>query len=312
MGRKLLLVDDRTLAASADVMPIMRRDAMLADALLAVQIRDDQPPDYDHPHARGGTAGLWRDLGDLREPLLLLGTSEAFGEAPAQVMLWRIAVEPPGYAARRASWHAAAQSCAADWDTARLADAFAHGERHIRQVVELASGIAASRDPAAATPSFDDVLAAGRTMTSPQLGRFALRVDPRYEWSDLVLPPEKIQQLRNIAGWLKFRRTVHREWGFGKKLSRGKGLVVLFTGPSGTGKTMAAEVMARELALELFQIDLSSVVSKYIGETESNLSAHLPRRRAVAARCCSSTRPMRCSASARRSRTRTTATPTSR
>ena len=72
---------------------------------------------------------------------------------------------------------------------------------------------------------------------------------------------------------MKFRRRVHGEWGFGRMLSRGKGLNVLFTGPSGTGKTMAAEVLANALSLEFLQIDLSSVVSKYIGETEKNLSA---------------------------------------
>src|SRR5262249_57252552 len=105
----------------------------------------------------------------------------------------------------------------ADWDTARLADAFGHGDRHIQQIVELASGIAASRDGVAAAPSFEDVLTAGRTMMSPRLGRFALRVEPRYEWSDLVLPSEKVHQLSHIAGWLKFRRTVHRDWGFGEK-----------------------------------------------------------------------------------------------
>jgi SpoVK/Ycf46/Vps4 family AAA+-type ATPase len=88
-----------------------------------------------------------------------------------------------------------------------------------------------------------------------------------------MLPDEKAQQLRNIAAWMKHRRLVHQDWGFGAKLSRGKGLNVLFTGPSGTGKTMAAEVLAGELSLDLYQIDLSSVVSKYIGETEKNLSA---------------------------------------
>jgi hypothetical protein len=272
MGRKLLLSDDRALAASPGLLSTLRRDAMLADALLAVQVRDDRPSDHDHEQARTALTDLWSELVDLRDPLLLLGASEAFGAPPTHVRLWRIAVDPPSYAARRISWQAAAQRRTADWDTARLADAFGHGDRHIQQIVELASGIAASRDGVAAAPSFEDVLTAGRTMMSPRLDRFALRVEPRYEWSDLVLPSEKIHQLRHIAGWLKFRRTVHRDWGFGEKLSRGKGLIVLFTGPSGTGKTMAAEVLARELALELFQIDLSNVVSKYIGETERNLS----------------------------------------
>ena len=110
-------------------------------------------------------------------------------------------------------------------------------------------------------------------MAIPQLGRFAVRIAPRYTWSDLVLPQERIAQLNRIAAWVKVRRTVHRDWGFGDRLSRGKGLVVLFIGPSGTGKTMAAEVLASDLALELLQIDLSNVVSKYIGDTERHLSS---------------------------------------
>jgi SpoVK/Ycf46/Vps4 family AAA+-type ATPase len=71
---------------------------------------------------------------------------------------------------------------------------------------------------------------------------------------------------------VKYRSLVYDEWGFERKLSLGKGLNVLFTGPSGTGKTMAAEIMAGELELDLYKIDLSQVVSKYIGETEKNLS----------------------------------------
>jgi SpoVK/Ycf46/Vps4 family AAA+-type ATPase len=87
-----------------------------------------------------------------------------------------------------------------------------------------------------------------------------------------VLPLDRQDQLRRLANWVRYRHRVHEEWGFGRKLSRGKGLNVLFTGPSGTGKTMAAEVLAGDLGLDLYQIDLSSVVSKYIGETERNLA----------------------------------------
>ena len=100
-----------------------------------------------------------------------------------------------------------------------------------------------------------------------------MAIEPRYQWTDIVLPPEKMQQLEHIAARYEHRRTVHNDWGFGARLSRGKGLNVLFTGPSGVGKTMAAEVLANALSLILFQIDLSSVVSKYIGETEKHLSA---------------------------------------
>ena len=80
-----------------------------------------------------------------------------------------------------------------------------------------------------------------------------------------------MRQLREICNQVKYRARVYDEWGFDRKLSLGKGLNVLFTGPSGTGKTMAAEIMAGELGLDLYKIDLSTVVSKYIGETEKNL-----------------------------------------
>ena len=107
------------------------------------------------------------------------------------------------------------------------------------------------------------------------------------------------------------RTRVYEEWGFGAKLARGRGISALFSGASGTGKTMAAEILADELELDLYRIDLAGVVSKYIGETEKNLRRVFDAAEA-AARSCSSTRPTRCSASAPRSRTATTATPTSR
>src|SRR5439155_13005099 len=101
----------------------------------------------------------------------------------------------------------------------------------------------------------------------------ALMVEPRYGWEYLVLPGDRTRQLHAIVSRLRYRSVVHREWDLGKKLARGRGLSVLISGPSGCGKTMAAQVLARELSLQLFQIDLSTVVSKYIGESAKNLSA---------------------------------------
>jgi SpoVK/Ycf46/Vps4 family AAA+-type ATPase len=86
-----------------------------------------------------------------------------------------------------------------------------------------------------------------------------------------VLPPNKKCQLKEILNHIKHRNTVYIDWGFEQKLSLGKGLNILFAGESGTGKTMAAEIIANELQLDLFKIDLSSRVSKYIGETEKNI-----------------------------------------
>jgi hypothetical protein len=110
-----------------------------------------------------------------------------------------------------------------------------------------------------------------RRTTRPGLETLAQRLDPRASWDDIVLPPDVLALLRGIAGQVRHRITVYDDWGFRKKLSRGLGISALFAGASGTGKTMAAEVIANELRLDLYRIDLSAVVSKYIGETEKNL-----------------------------------------
>jgi hypothetical protein len=101
----------------------------------------------------------------------------------------------------------------------------------------------------------------------------ATRVEPSARWDDLVLPETQVDTLRQIAAHVRHKALVDDEWGFAAKHPRGLGLTVLFAGASGTGKTMAAEVIAAELGLDLYRIDLATVVSKYIGETEKNLRA---------------------------------------
>jgi hypothetical protein len=92
-----------------------------------------------------------------------------------------------------------------------------------------------------------------------------------YEWDDLVLPADVIAQLRAFEDQVRLRWTVYEEWGFARLTHLGNGIAALFGGPSGTGKTMAAQVMAKSLGLELLRVDLAGVVSKYIGETEKKL-----------------------------------------
>jgi hypothetical protein len=110
-----------------------------------------------------------------------------------------------------------------------------------------------------------------RSLSRPRLADLAQRIVPAAGWDDLVLPELPKQTLRQIAAQVRWRMKVYETWGFAAKETRGLGLSALFTGESGTGKTMAAEVLARELELDLYRIDLSAVVSKYIGETEKNL-----------------------------------------
>jgi hypothetical protein len=110
-----------------------------------------------------------------------------------------------------------------------------------------------------------------RARTRPGLDGLAQRLDPAASWHDLVLPRAQRQLLRELAVHVRQRATVYETWRFADKGARGLGISALFAGPSGTGKTMAAEVLAGDLDLDLYRIDLSQVVSKYIGETEKNL-----------------------------------------
>lgn len=118
----------------------------------------------------------------------------------------------------------------------------------------------------------DDLWQSCREQTAAQLDQLAQSIRPVYGWSDVVLPEEVMAQLREIAAQVTERARVYREWGFGRKLARGRGISALFSGVSGTGKTMSAEVLASHLKLDLYRVDLAGIVSKYIGETEKNLS----------------------------------------
>jgi hypothetical protein len=131
----------------------------------------------------------------------------------------------------------------------------------------MASRIASSKDPVLP----EDLWNACRLLARPKLEDLAQRIVPRAEWDDLVLPASQKEILRQLAGQVRHRMKVYETWGFSAKGRRGLGVSALFTGDSGTGKTLAAEVLAHELGLDLYRIDLSAVVSKYIGETEKNL-----------------------------------------
>ena len=123
----------------------------------------------------------------------------------------------------------------------------------------------------ALTLTLEDVYDMARAAAGHGLAKLARKVNPRQGWGDVVLPPDQLAQLREICLQAQYRHVVYDAWGFDRKLSAGKGLNVLFFGPPGTGKTMSAEVIARELRLDLYRVDLSQIVSKYIGETEKNL-----------------------------------------
>jgi SpoVK/Ycf46/Vps4 family AAA+-type ATPase len=121
------------------------------------------------------------------------------------------------------------------------------------------------------TISSADLYKSCREQSNDRLTTLAHKIEPKFGFDDIVLPPDQKAQLREIISYVKHRNAVYDKWGFERKLSLGKGLNILFAGESGTGKTMAAEIIANELNLDIYKIDLSSIVSKYIGETEKNI-----------------------------------------
>jgi hypothetical protein len=130
--------------------------------------------------------------------------------------------------------------------------------------------VTAGDDPALDPKAFD---AAVRRQIRTNLSALASPVNTTQRWSDLVLPEEPKQLIEEIILHARFRTRVFEEWGFGRKIgSRGRGLGCLFSGPPGTGKTMTATLIAQELGLDLYQVDLSRIVDKYVGETEKNLA----------------------------------------
>jgi SpoVK/Ycf46/Vps4 family AAA+-type ATPase len=150
---------------------------------------------------------------------------------------------------------------------ARLAAQFNLNLPSIRQLAQRARTEVESTSASLAEKTWEIC----RQSERPRLDSLAQRLELKMTWDDLVLPTTKMRLLREIAAQVAQRNKVYEEWGFARKMNRGFGISALFAGDSGCGKTMAAEVIANELRLNLYRIDLSAVVNKYIGETEKNL-----------------------------------------
>jgi len=187
----------------------------------------------------------------------------------------------PNVETRRAHWRRALEASGAAADppvVATLASQFRLTRHQIAHAVMTASARAWLRAASCGAETdglieatSEDLLAGARAQGGEELSALATRVRSSASWSDIVLPADSLAQLRELCVRVRMRSTVMGAWGFDRRLSRGRGINALFSGPSGTGKTMAAEIIASELGLDLFRIELAGVVSKYIGETEKNL-----------------------------------------
>jgi SpoVK/Ycf46/Vps4 family AAA+-type ATPase len=214
--------------------------------------------------------------------LTLLAGAESLG---LTTKIHEVVFPVPSFAQRRTCWHEQLRQHGIALDEATL-DALASGFHlsygeivtAISRAIDQAQWRAAGQTEAApagalkSSPTAQDLFACARARLSHNLGQFARKIDPKYDWSDLVLPTDQLSQLREMCARHKHQHLVYDKWEFGKKLSLGKGINALYSGHPGTGKTMAAEIIANELTLDLYKIDLSQVISKYIGETEKSLN----------------------------------------
>ncbi|MEJ2454128.1 MAG: ATP-binding protein [Candidatus Thiodiazotropha sp.] len=184
-------------------------------------------------------------------------------------------LEPPDPSARHRLWRQQLEQRGLSVEPSRLqtvAERFQLTPGQISEAAEWSARMRLLRGGNGDGRVDDELLfEAARNRSSAQLGRLAVKLPQSYSWQDLVLPPVVLQQVEELASAISHRHRVYEEWGLGRRFGGAGGLKVLFSGASGTGKTMTASVLAGELGLELFRIDLSGIVSKYIGETEKNL-----------------------------------------
>jgi AAA+ superfamily predicted ATPase len=184
----------------------------------------------------------------------------------------------PNFAQRRFYWQnylQAADITLDDIELDSLSDRFRLTSAQIANAVTTATNQLAWKTAVSEFTekiTLTDLFTACRSLSGNDLASLARHIQPKYSWEDIVLPDNQKNLLREICNQVKHQHLVWEKWGFASKLSQGRGLNVMFSGTPGTGKTMAAEIIAQELQLDLYKIDLSQVVSKYIGETEKNLN----------------------------------------
>ena len=234
---------------------LWRREAMLGAGVLLVECEDDQEQralTAFASHTGGRVAFSTREPLRLADEMVQIDVRPL--STPEQRTLWTSALGP--------------RAEAANSTIERVISQFQMGPQAIRSVG------ATVRQQLEVTPGYGvDLLLweACRVQAREHLDSLAERLVPSAKFEDLVLPQAQIDTLAEIVAHVRWRTRVYESWGFGRASGRGLGISALFAGVSGTGKTMAAEVLAHALKLDLYRIDLSQIVSKFIGETEKNL-----------------------------------------
>lgn len=249
---------------------VLFRQTWLLDAALFLDgyeaLRDSDRP-LHHRH-------LLQQLAEFTGTVFLAGTFPWKPQEEVPLGIATISFGIPTAARRLDCWRNSLQQHGILLDEETLRSLSVRFQLTSAQIAD-ATGSAIQRTrweaPSRTSPTGHELFEAARQQTRNTLAKLATRIDVFRHWEGLILPDDAIAQLREVCNQFTHRQQVLTEWGFARKLAYGTGINALFTGPSGTGKTMAAEIVAKELGLDLYKIDLAAVVSKYIGETEKNL-----------------------------------------
>jgi hypothetical protein len=270
LGRPLVSLDVRRLPPDVDTLEGalvgLRRECVLRDAIPLVADIDQLGGAGADPAV--ALAALARFVDAMPGPIAATAARSGVELAVSRPVA-RLRWTTPEVASRRALWIRALGA-----DAARLdADVDGAAVRYRLGAAGIARSVASARLLAGDEPLTSHHLVEGvRTNIAERLGELATRQEVAQHWDDLVLAPDIRDQITALTARVRHAYRVLEEWGFGAKVPRGAGVAALFSGPPGTGKTMVAGLIARELDLELYQVDLSKVVSKWVGETEKQLA----------------------------------------
>ncbi|MBX7432787.1 ATP-binding protein [Mycobacterium sp. Y57] len=260
-GQRVMCCDAVRLAMHGDVseaVTLLGREALLNSAGLVVSPVEAFAPNQN--------AVVYR-LAQLPVPVVLTGTATWDPRWSDRVPLLAETVRPT-VAERTELWQRELGSMADVVDVGDVAAQYAFGPRQIAAAITAAESLARA---AHSTPTAGDLRRGARSQNAAGLEQLARRIEPAVSWHDLVLPDKALTQLRELTVRARNREVVLSDWRMRPGGGRGTGVTALFAGDSGTGKTMAAEVIAGELGLDLYTVNLATVVDKYIGETEKNL-----------------------------------------
>ena len=270
-GRPVLAVEltkAPTAAALGPLLLALRRESLLRGAVPVIVGLEELAAGEGSRDERGRILAHFLDAS--RGPVVLVSTRPGV-DLGARLPSVRVEWPVPDVATRIRLWSALVGAEVGDAEGHQLAQRFPLGAGAVRRAVESARLLARGRG-STTEHTTTDLMAGVRHNIAERLGTVAERITVKQRWNDLVLAEDAMTQVKAVVARVRHAHAVYEEWGYRSKMPRGVGLAALFSGPPGTGKTMVAGLIAQELDLDLYQIDLSKVVSKWIGETEKQLA----------------------------------------